>query len=287
LGEVGRMLWGMLSNRADAERAVECLRSKSDDEVISEWAKLLSSAQSAHVDEVLREMSRSGLLAELEQAECLDESDKLEPYRREVLRLSAELAKATADEQKAELAERLHRAADHRRLGSKRKWAGDGRQRVSNVFGAIKTMLAGVPGGTFERSVSRIDRDSLAFTRCLIRLYDAVAEAYEAEKAENGVLDFDDLLLETRELLSSSEAVRMSVQKRIRYLLVDELQDSALIERDIILLIVRDEEKFARSKEVRILPGKLFVVGDDKQSIYRFRGAEVSVFRELTDRMRG
>ncbi|GAH50892.1 unnamed protein product, partial [marine sediment metagenome] len=271
----------LASNRPEAERAIARMTSRSDAEIIDEWRRLLKGVQVSHVDGVLAEAGRRGLLKRLAEAECTDPTDKLEPLRREVLCLAEELAGAEAAERKIELAAKLRDTADNLRVGSAAKWAADGRQTVRDAFRAIRDMLDEVPGGGFDRPVGELDEKSLEASRRLIRLYESESESYEREKAEGGYLDFDDLLLRAREVLAERSDVRSSVRNKVHYLLVDELQDSALIERDIIHLIVRDEKKFARSGKVRILPGKLFVVGDDKQSIYRFRGAEVTVFREF------
>jgi ATP-dependent helicase/nuclease subunit A len=174
---------------------------------------------------------------------------------------------------------------DNLRGGSARKWAADGLKAVKAAFKEIRDLLDEVLGGSFGRAVSALDERSLSFTRSLARLFADVSEAYGNEKAEGGYLDFEDLLLRARGLLETRPDVRGRLQEKIRYLLVDELQDTALLERDIILFLVRDEAKFEASGELRIQPGKLFVVGDEKQSIYRFRGAEVTVFRDFVERV--
>ena len=285
LAVVRGMLRELASNRPEAARAAGRIRSAGDAEVLATWTRLLKEAQAAHVDDVLEAIRDRGVLEGLAAAGCSDATDKLEPLRREVLRLAGELAGAASDDRKIELAEKLRDTTDNLRVGSKAKWVDDGLRTVRDSFRTVRDMLDDVPGGGFDRTVSELDERSLQAVRCLIRVHDAVMESCEREKSAGGYLDFDDLLLHARELLDSRRDVRERLRDRIRCLLVDELQDSALIERDIIFLLVRDEETFRRSGRVRILPGRLFVVGDDKQSIYRFRGAEVTVFRELADRL--
>ena len=75
-------------------------------------------------------------------------------------------------------------------------------------------------------------------------------------------LDFDDLLLKTRELLETSPAVREHYQKRFRYVLVDEYQDTNRAQYDIVRLLVGPS-------------GNVTVVGDEDQSIYSWRGADI------------
>lgn len=279
------MLSRMVLNRAEAAEAVKRLESKTDDETIDQWRRLLVQAQAAHVDDVLAQASEGGLLKAVRDAECSDPSDKMALVREEVLHLVGSIAAADGDKAKIELAEKLRRTVSSLRGGSKAKWADDDLALIRGGLSRLRHMLDEVPGGAFDRTVSEIDHRALAFTRCLITLYGEAAEAYGQEKAEGGHLDFEDLLIGARDLLEHHTGVRAKLQRRMRYLLVDELQDSALIERGIILPMVRDEEVFRKSGVERIVPGKLFVVGDDKQSIYRFRGAEVTMFRDFTDRM--
>jgi ATP-dependent helicase/nuclease subunit A len=287
VGEVHGMLSRMIARRAEAAEAFSHIESKSDGEVLEDWRRLLVGAQAAHAERVADEASRRGLVKQLAGAKCTDPKDRLEPLRREALEILGGLAKETSAPRKIDLARRLRRTVDNLRVGSPSKWAADGLEAVKGAFKGIRDMLDEVLGGSFERSVSALDERSLAFTRCLARLFADVSEVYGKEKAEGGYLDFEDLLLRARGVLDERSDVRGRLQDKIRYLLVDELQDTALVERDIIMSLVRDEKRFESAHELRILPGKLFVVGDEKQSIYRFRGAEVTVFRDFAERMAG
>ena len=85
--------------------------------------------------------------------------------------------------------------------------------------------------------------------------------AYERKAQEEGLVDFGELLLKTVEVLRANEALRQSYQRRFRHILVDEFQDTSFIQYEWLRL-------FAGSDTA------LFVVGDDDQSIYAFRGAE-------------
>ena len=88
----------------------------------------------------------------------------------------------------------------------------------------------------------------------------------QQRKHEAALLDFDDLLLKTRDLLRDHAAVRRELQDRFKFILVDEFQDTDRVQTEIITLL--DEGK----------PGKLFIVGDPKQSIYSFRGADIELY---------
>ena len=92
--------------------------------------------------------------------------------------------------------------------------------------------------------------------------YMRVYEAYEKRLKENNALDFDDLLLYTLRLLRSNKEVREYYADRFKYILVDEFQDTNYVQYSIIKLLVKEG-------------GNLFCVGDDDQSIYGWRGAEI------------
>ncbi|HUU43965.1 MAG TPA: UvrD-helicase domain-containing protein, partial [Planctomycetota bacterium] len=280
-GMVARMMRG----RDEAGEAVRRITSHSDEELVETWGRLLVGAQSEYVASTVGALAREGTLDALAATRYVDGDDRFAPRRDEAERLIDEVGKTNDAGRRVELAGELRDVVSDLRGGSKTKWSGDGLKTVKEVFRGLAKALERVPGGDFGREIGGVDRRALALTRALIRLYEDACEAYRLAKVAGGYLDFEDLLLAARELLTRSTGVRRSVQRRIRYLLVDELQDSALIERDIILLVVRDEAALRRSKTVRVVPGKLFVVGDDKQSIYRFRGAEVSVFNTFTAEM--
>jgi ATP-dependent helicase/nuclease subunit A len=106
----------------------------------------------------------------------------------------------------------------------------------------------------------------------LVRALGGVAILYARKKAERGVLDFLDLLLVARDALRDHAGVREWYRRRFRYLVIDEFQDTDPLQVEIARLLAGDR------------PGALVVVGDAKQSIYRFRRAEVRLFRELTRR---
>lgn len=86
---------------------------------------------------------------------------------------------------------------------------------------------------------------------------------YEAHLKENNAMDFDDLLLYTKRLLQENDDVREYYAGKFRYVLVDEFQDTNAVQFEII-------------KMLSSVHGNLFAVGDDDQSIYGWRGAEIS-----------
>jgi ATP-dependent helicase/nuclease subunit A len=114
-----------------------------------------------------------------------------------------------------------------------------------------------------------------------------VVRTYEELKARAGKLDFLDLLVLTRDLLKTDEGVRAGLQRRFTHLLVDEFQDTDPLQAEMLLLLAADDPKENDPDRARVVPGKLFLVGDPKQSIYRFRRAEVSLYETIKERLLG
>lgn len=110
-------------------------------------------------------------------------------------------------------------------------------------------------------------------------------ERYEEAKGAVGKLDFHDLLIKARDLLRSDGAVRAHLQRRYSHLFIDEFQDTDPLQAEILLLLASDDSEQDDWTLARPAAGKLFVVGDPKQSIYRFRKADVVLYHEVKERL--
>lgn len=106
---------------------------------------------------------------------------------------------------------------------------------------------------------------------------DGVVETYRDFKRSAALLDFDDLLHFARDLVRDNAGARESIAARFRFILVDEFQDTDPIQAELFFRIaaVEPAERWADS---RLRPGALFMVGDPKQAIYAFRGADVTSY---------
>ena len=110
-------------------------------------------------------------------------------------------------------------------------------------------------------------------------LHDEMGEClrrYEARKQETGSLDFLDLLIKARDLVCGNPEVCREFRERFRVSLVDEFQDTDSLQAELLLRLAGDDTGALR-------PGALFIVGDPKQSIYRFRRADVGAYRRIAD----
>ena len=115
-------------------------------------------------------------------------------------------------------------------------------------------------------------------------LLEDIVERVRACYAQEGILSFDDLIIKTRDLLQHNLKVRRLVQEQYDVFYIDEFQDTDPAQGEILLyLAAKKGEGAADWREVKLEPGKLFVVGDPKQSIYHFRGADISAYQLFTD----
>ena len=110
-------------------------------------------------------------------------------------------------------------------------------------------------------------------------------ERYDRLKIEAGRLDFVDLLLKARDLIRDRDSVRHDAQQRYARIFVDEFQDTDPLQAEILLLLASGDPDERDWRKVTPGPGKLFLVGDPKQSIYRFRRADVGVYRQVTEQL--
>lgn len=149
-------------------------------------------------------------------------------------------------------------------------------------------------GQSLDRSAVVRERDELTES---LRRFVVLAEAdlaahlrqeligvvHERERLKErlGALDFVDLLSRTRDLLKGSRSVREQLQSRFTHLFVDEFQDTDPLQAEILMLLASDSPDASDYREVRSKPGKLFVVGDPKQAIYRFRRADVTLYERI------
>lgn len=114
-------------------------------------------------------------------------------------------------------------------------------------------------------------------------LEDFLREEWGKRKQADGLLDFDDQLYLARDLLRRHATVRHEFQDRYKTLLVDEFQDTDPLQLEIVLMLTSKESVSADPSLLRPEPGRLFIVGDPKQSIYRFRNADIETYLGLVD----
>nr|MBA3672463.1 UvrD-helicase domain-containing protein [Gemmatimonadaceae bacterium] len=109
---------------------------------------------------------------------------------------------------------------------------------------------------------------------------------FARERHSAGTLGFEDLLLLTAQLLRDNSTVRDELGARYAHLLVDEFQDTDPIQAEVCFLLTSSSSEGSDWRTVTPRPGSLFVVGDPKQSIFRFRRADIGIYDTVKRRMR-
>ena len=107
-----------------------------------------------------------------------------------------------------------------------------------------------------------------------------LVDLYQEAKQRVGQLDFNDLLLRARDLLQNDDA-RAYFQSRFNRIFVDEFQDTDPVQAEVLLLLAANDVNVRDWRQAIPHPGKLFLVGDPKQSIYRFRRADVDRYESV------
>jgi ATP-dependent exoDNAse (exonuclease V) beta subunit len=108
---------------------------------------------------------------------------------------------------------------------------------------------------------------------------------YEAHKSKRGRLDFLDLLARARDLLKGNAEVRRELQASFTHIFVDEFQDTDPLQVEILLLLAAADPDEDDWRKITPVPGKLFLVADPKQSIYRFRRADVALYQRVKNHL--
>ena len=112
-----------------------------------------------------------------------------------------------------------------------------------------------------------------------------LVDRYEALKSKRGRLDFLDLLVRARDLLKDDPEVRRELQSSFTHIFVDEFQDTDPLQAEILLLLAAANPDEDDWRKITPVPGKLFLVADPKQSIYRFRRADVALYQRVKNQL--
>ena len=104
---------------------------------------------------------------------------------------------------------------------------------------------------------------------------------YAKRKRAAGVMDKNDVLIRAHDMLRDHVTIQSSMAKRFTHMLVDEFEDTDPVQAEMLVYLCGDRTPQATWREMRLRPGALFAVGDPKQSIYRFRRADISMYNEV------
>ncbi len=245
-------------------------------QVLSAWIEEVQSFRNSEIDELLCDPSFSSVVRTLldlaEKYAGID--DKAASFLCEIRPLLEHLFQPSSAQEFCRSATELMRKRPGN-VGSKKNWNDNDLEIFRSARRDLNDILdrkASLFRMTIDPGDPLVSR-SIDFLKELSRVFDRYRELVEAEKAAVGGLDFSDLILHARRLfLDQKELVETHFMPRFRSILVDEFQDTDPTQFDIILSIIGN-------------PGPetdcLFVVGDPKQSIYLFRDADVTRFKEV------
>lgn len=240
-------------------------------DVLAHWRSCLRRRQQNELEQAMSQPIWRQAIRCLQDNEPGNEDDLMAAQRRDALDVAAAVRRASTWEERRDALRRLD--AINLRGGSQKNWPG-GKEQVAEVKGALRALR---DWWRAQRNLQILDLGPADETLAdalpqLQRLYARAEEHYLQRLRVRRALDFDDLEVKALELLRENDNVCRRWRAELRGILVDEYQDTNGRQRDLINLLNGQE-------------GKLFIVGDAKQSIYRFRGADITVFRQERHRI--
>ena len=157
-------------------------------------------------------------------------------------------------------------------IGKRTSTAKESLRCLQQMYDKLLDPICGGKNNESDPPTQQAEDNFLLFMQLIKPAAELVFSAYQEAKCINGTLDFDDLELGASTLLKIP-AIQQHWQQEVAAIMVDEFQDTNQRQREMVEALAGQ-------------PGKLFVVGDLKQSIYRFRRADVTVFRFIRERVR-
>jgi len=243
------------------------------------WAREYAASTPKQILEMIRKLAaqqrkeQAGLLFSQENCDrlaaftCSDPADRLNGFRNSAIEALQRGADAADDKTLAAVLGELETI--NLRCGGKKAW--DDLSGCKSLLGEIRSRAKALAA----LIVGNRDESAIPALQAVSRLYLRSQQLYADYKGHGRLLDFDDLQAATVKLLRTKKSnIRNELHRRFVSVLVDEFQDTNDIQWEIIRLIVE-------SPEGGVPEGKLFIVGDPKQSIYRFREADITVFNKV------
>ncbi len=235
-----------------------------------DFARMFANVAAQVKERVVRDMcadKRFGhVLAELAPP-FADDANKLEQHRRNVVNLASRiLADGSFDERFQSLRE--IKAISVRTSGGNGEDAKALRQVISRLKDINKAYLP-----EFLDNLNEADAQAIASIKALIYLADRVLASFNKKKLAHQKLDFNDQIMLVHKLLANKTSrARKHYSQTIAAILIDEFQDTNAIQAEILESLLGPQ-------------ARLFLIGDDKQSIYKFQGAEVETFNRWRKRI--
>ncbi|MGD2105727.1 MAG: UvrD-helicase domain-containing protein, partial [Anaerolineae bacterium] len=299
----------LLKQRLDVSAAIET----ASVDPLAHWQEALEERQAQRLSALLSKRAWSDAVAILRRSTPIDPQDAMAEQRRWALRAIDEATPvrggAAASHRDAVHTNSIRliddRLASLSRLGeislvggSYKAWAG-GKAEKTAVKDALRTLRRLWRGHAdlLSLQINPLDERLAEAMPSLRALLLFSVQQYQGEKRDERALDFDDLESRAVELLENHPEVRARWQHEAEAILVDEFQDTNERQRRLVHLLAGDGSTQSASSTRSACPtqsdgsaqsrGNLFIVGDAKQSIYGFRGADVTVFRREREHITG
>ncbi len=269
IGTVSEALESMLMQANVLERVAREHPLEDAEALAEHWAKVVGTEEDSRLERLPKSFSLEQFRGELAdfEGECIKVADGREQMRQEMLRL---LGAIVASESANEIRGHVTAVIDLK-VGSTRKtnWSSEEvHARLKSVQDALKDYFRDYLPISLDPDV---ETEAAELAVCFYGLYSKVEERYKAAKLARACMDFSDLMTLSVRMLQESDALRVRTASGIKYLLIDEFQDTNAEQLALAKSLMKSAAEAG---------AELFVVGDPKQSIYKFRGAEVEVFDE-------
>ncbi|MFL6274156.1 MAG: UvrD-helicase domain-containing protein [Blastocatellia bacterium] len=270
--EVKAALTSLVRQGARASAAIAHLEGKKPVALFAHWQQSLSQAREAAARAIVESTAWREAARTVARLATQDSADKIEQVRAEV---ATRLSEINDSLNGAALSQCLLdiKAAIFLRGGSAKKWPSE--EALREVKDALTEMRDLIKGeALLALELNEADRVAAEVVARLVELYRRTRQHFALLKRNRSALDFNDLEELTERMLATHPEVckRYHDAERglIRALMVDEFQDTAPIQTRIL-------------KQLAPQSGEFFIIGDAKQSIYRFRGADLTVFHAMRD----
>lgn len=241
--------------------------------MLAHWQATLEQARAKTQTRIRNNAAFLQAIAAAEAYTCSDPNDKLFPPYQAVLAAAKKLLNEPLEHCVEALAT-LEKPSTGS-YGSKKAWAAppkDVRDTLKAIWPTVQD------DALYAADLNAQDPPAAEAVATLLRLARDARDRYAAAKRRRGMVDFADLIVATRNILLNSPELAAAIGKGISQILIDEAQDTDTVQLGLLLGLLGGKDDVAQLDE-----GRLFLVGDAKQSIYRFRGAQVEVFEQLCE----
>jgi ATP-dependent helicase/nuclease subunit A len=264
--QVREVIRSLIAQGERAQRGVSKFAERAASDIMAFWRAAIAEHRLVAVNHLLAQEDWQAAVEIVLTLSALDVNDKREVCRAQV----ADLLMAIEQGEDEAKARRLLEIASSINLrgGSKKKWASEEAfEAVTEALKLLRELIRKEELLALELTES--DHRAAEIALHLSRLYQKARQRFAELKDERAALDFNDLEEITERMLAAHKEVCELYKQsgRIRALMIDEFQDTSPIQKNILWQIA------PASQEV-------FIIGDAKQSIYRFRGADVTVFQD-------